>query len=146
MLCPSPGIYAVTTAPVESFTRAVFRSPELGFLGRTTPTRRHTPLRAGQCVLDRAGETAWRARFPFRIPRRTWFRVAGRAVVGAKARGVVVVNVRMDGCRRRLGGVERAVVRGRRVAGEKNWRRIEPTILGDFYGRIDIICRVEGSN
>jgi hypothetical protein len=32
---------------------------------------------------------------------------------------------------RRLGGVERAVVRGRRVAGEKNWRSMEPTMLGE---------------
>jgi len=37
----------------------------------------------------------------------------------------------MVGWMRRLGGVERAVVRGRRVAGEKNWRRMEPTILGE---------------
>lgn len=52
--------------------------------------------------------------------------------MGANARGAEVVNVRMVGWMRRLGGVERAVVRGRRVAGEKNWRSMEPTMLGEL--------------
>ena len=54
--------------PVESRTRAVLRSPELGFLGRVMPTLRQTPLRCGARISDRAGETAWRARWGLRQP------------------------------------------------------------------------------
>lgn len=48
--------------PVDKRTRAVLRSPELGFLGRVMPTFRHTPFLAGDPMLERAGETACRAR------------------------------------------------------------------------------------
>lgn len=43
-LCPMPGIYAVTSIPVVSRTRATFRKAELGFLGVEVYTRVHTPL------------------------------------------------------------------------------------------------------
>lgn len=114
------------TAPLDSFTRAVLRSPELGFLGRTTPTRRHTPLSAGLSEPASAGDTAWRARLPLRHPRSTWLSVAGR--------GAVVVKVRKDGawgCRAAVAaGVARRFVRDRRVGGEKNCRRMVPTMVG----------------
>src|SRR3990167_2073501 len=32
-LCPSPGMYAVTSMPFVNRTRAIFRSAEFGFLG-----------------------------------------------------------------------------------------------------------------
>lgn len=46
------------TRPVDSLTRAVLRSPELGFLGRVMPTLRHTPLSAGALTSECAGDTA----------------------------------------------------------------------------------------
>lgn len=85
-------------------------------------------------MFERAGETAWRARLPFRMPRRTWFSVALRAGVVEKA---------ADGDAERKIGVNReglrraeviGVVSGRRVAGEKRWRTIEPTILAVCEG------------
>lgn len=68
MLWPSPGMYAVTTFPDDSLTRAVLRSPELGFFGLVMPTLTHTPFMKGHCFSASAGETAWRAFFPFRQP------------------------------------------------------------------------------
>src|SRR3989338_5979727 len=41
--CPSPGIYAVTSMPFVSRTRATFRSAEFGFLGVIVVTLMHTP-------------------------------------------------------------------------------------------------------
>jgi hypothetical protein len=67
-LCPSPGIYAVTTLPVLNRTLATFRSAELGFFGFVVPTLRQTPLSSGAMTSRRAGETAWRARCCFRQP------------------------------------------------------------------------------
>src|SRR6266852_4070414 len=55
-LCPSPGIYAVTSMPFVSRTRATFRSAEFGFFGVVVYTRVQTPrfcgapLRAGVFV------------------------------------------------------------------------------------------------
>jgi hypothetical protein len=60
------------------------------------------------------------------MPRRTWLRVAER--------GGVVVKVRKDGMAA-AAVVRRVVVRGRRVAGAKNWRRMEPTMVGGTEGR-----------
>lgn len=42
-LCPSPGMYAVTSMLLESRTRAIFRIAELGFFGVIVVTRTHTP-------------------------------------------------------------------------------------------------------
>ena len=119
-------------APELSFTRAIFLSPELGFLGRTEPTFRQTPFREGQCLPARAGETAWRARLPLRQPRRTWLRVAFCAHVTEKAR--IVVN----GCRtialwrKRCFGTdaERLAMIDRPYEGEKSWRAMDPTMMG----------------
>lgn len=47
ILCFSPGIYAITSCPLESFTLAIFLWAELGFLGVCTVTLRHTPLLKG---------------------------------------------------------------------------------------------------
>src|SRR3954471_9508755 len=46
-LCPSPGMYAVTSMPPEMRTRATLRSAEFGFLGVVVYTRVHTPRRCG---------------------------------------------------------------------------------------------------
>src|SRR3989338_9913392 len=42
-LCPSPGMYAVTSSPFERRTRATFRSAEFGFFGVMVLTFTHTP-------------------------------------------------------------------------------------------------------
>src|SRR5512141_891724 len=42
-LCPSPGMYTVTSRPLVSRTLATFRSAEFGFLGVVVYTRRQTP-------------------------------------------------------------------------------------------------------
>src|SRR5690606_8574885 len=46
-LCPSPGMYAVTSMPLERRTRATLRRAEFGFLGVVVYTRVHTPRRWG---------------------------------------------------------------------------------------------------
>src|SRR5215213_8536313 len=46
-LCPSPGMYAVTSMPLTSRTRATLRSAEFGFLGVVVYTRVHTPRFCG---------------------------------------------------------------------------------------------------
>src|SRR3972149_1007004 len=45
--CPSPGIYAVTSAPFMSRTRATFRKAEFGFFGVVVNTLTHTPRLKG---------------------------------------------------------------------------------------------------
>src|ERR671920_2526672 len=47
-LWPTPGMYAVTSIGLLSFTRATLRSAEFGFLGVVVYTRVHTPRRCGQ--------------------------------------------------------------------------------------------------
>src|SRR3954471_20448714 len=47
-LWPMPGMYAVTSTPVVSRTRATFRSAEFGFFGVVVNTRVHTPRRWGE--------------------------------------------------------------------------------------------------
>src|SRR6516165_8399996 len=47
-LCPSPGMYAVTSTPLERRTRATFRRAELGFLGVMILTCKQTPFFCGQ--------------------------------------------------------------------------------------------------
>src|SRR3989304_2996996 len=47
-LCPSPGMYTVTSMPLVSRTLATFRSAEFGFLGVVVYTRRQTPRFCGQ--------------------------------------------------------------------------------------------------
>src|SRR5882724_8052253 len=46
-LCPSPGMYAVTSKPFVRRTRATLRSAELGFFGVVVYTRVHTPRFCG---------------------------------------------------------------------------------------------------
>ena len=46
-LCPSPGMYAVTSVLFDSRTRAIFRMAEFGLRGVITRTCRHTPLFCG---------------------------------------------------------------------------------------------------
>src|SRR3954454_12775540 len=47
-LCPSPGMYAVISLPLESRTRATFRKAEFGFFGVIVLTWRQTPRLNGQ--------------------------------------------------------------------------------------------------
>src|SRR5687767_11185801 len=47
-LCSSPGMYAVTSLPLLSRTRAIFRRAELGFLGVMVLTWRQTPRFCGE--------------------------------------------------------------------------------------------------
>src|SRR6478609_6257365 len=46
-LCPSPGMYVVTSMPFERRTRATLRRAEFGFLGVVVYTRVQTPRRCG---------------------------------------------------------------------------------------------------
>src|SRR3989344_4348420 len=46
-LCPSPGIYAVTSMPFVKRTLAIFRKAELGFLGVVVETFVQTPRLKG---------------------------------------------------------------------------------------------------
>ena len=46
-LCPTPGMYAVTSMPLVSRTRATLRSAEFGFFGVEVNTRTHTPRFCG---------------------------------------------------------------------------------------------------
>lgn len=67
------------TLPELSLTLAVFRCPELGFLGLVMPTFRQTPFSAGRPTV--AGERGRRALRDERPWVRTWFSVArGRGV------------------------------------------------------------------
>src|SRR3989338_595436 len=47
-LCPSPGMYAVTSTLFVSRTRATFRRAELGFFGVCVLTWRQTPRTCGR--------------------------------------------------------------------------------------------------
>src|SRR6201985_2390331 len=47
-LWPIPGMYAVTSTPVVSRTRATLRSAEFGFFGVCVNTRVQTPRRCGE--------------------------------------------------------------------------------------------------
>src|SRR3954464_9186495 len=47
-LCSSPGMYAVTSLPLERRTRAILRRAELGFFGVMVLTCRHTPRFCGE--------------------------------------------------------------------------------------------------
>jgi hypothetical protein len=70
---PSPGIYAVITFPVLNRTLAIFRSPELGFLGFVVPTFRHTPFSSG--LFFNCGDRSFRAPCDIRPWRRTCINV-----------------------------------------------------------------------
>src|SRR5512139_240783 len=47
-LCPSPGMYDVTSIPLDKRTRATLRRAELGFFGVTVETRVQTPRFCGE--------------------------------------------------------------------------------------------------
>jgi hypothetical protein len=105
---PSPGMYADTSRPLLSRTRATLRSPELGFFGLTVPTLTHTPFICGRPTMK--GEMRRRAGWGLRQPRRTCISVAGRGgvVVKARAWGVWVGARRAAPAkrvRRRAGGI-----------------------------------------
>src|SRR5579883_288472 len=48
-LCPSPGMYAVTSIPLVKRTLATLRRAEFGFFGVVVYTRVHTPRFCGDC-------------------------------------------------------------------------------------------------
>src|SRR3984957_10420355 len=68
-LWPTPGMYAVTSTPLVSRTRATLRRAEFGFLGVNVYTRVHTPRRWGAprraggfvfvCFVCRPFRTSW---------------------------------------------------------------------------------------
>src|SRR5438132_8081942 len=70
-----PGMYAVTSMPEVSRTRATLRSAELGFFGVVVKTRVHTPRRCGEPL--RAGVLVFSA-FDSRPLRTSW------AIVGTR--------------------------------------------------------------
>lgn len=73
------------TFPVLKRTLAIFRSPELGFLGFVVPTFRHTPFSSGR--LASCGDRSFRALCCILPWRRTWINVhllARGAGVGPK--------------------------------------------------------------
>src|SRR5512146_2982315 len=51
-LWSTPGIYAVTSLPLVSRTRATFRNAEFGFFGVCVLTIRHTPRRCGEPLIS----------------------------------------------------------------------------------------------
>ena len=69
-LCPSPGIYAVTSIPFVNRTRATFLSAEFGFFGVVVYTRVQTPLFCGLPSI--AGALLFQVT-PFRLFRTSWF-------------------------------------------------------------------------
>lgn len=77
-------MYAVTCLPLLNRTLATLRSPELGFLGFTVPTRRQTPFISGRSII--AGDVGFRALCSFRHPRSTCMYVALCEGVLAKLR------------------------------------------------------------
>ena len=70
-----PGMYAVTSMPEVSRTRATLRSAEFGFFGVVVKTRVHTPRRCGEPF--RAGVLVFSA-FDSRPLRTSW------AIVGTR--------------------------------------------------------------
>lgn len=74
------------TLPLLNRTLATLRSPELGFFGFVTPTRRHTPFISGHLVLANCGDVGFRAFCPTLQPRMTWLYVACRDIVVEKER------------------------------------------------------------
>ena len=79
-------------------------------------------------MFDSAGETAWRARLPFRMPRRTWLSVACGAGVVENARWAAKRIGDEAGVESlEMGDIEDAegslAVREWRAAGEKKLRR-----------------------
>src|ERR1035437_5536349 len=71
-LCPTPGMYVVTSIPLVSRTRATFRSAEFGFLGVDVYTRVQTPRFCGQ--LSSAGLEVFQPG-GFRPLRTSWLNV-----------------------------------------------------------------------
>src|SRR5919107_5141485 len=93
-LCPSPGMYAVTSKPLVSRTRATLRSAELRFLGVVVYTRVQTPRFCGFAFSARAFSFFSTSR---RLCRTSW----------------LIVGIRMDRHEKLapLGGVETDEVR-----------------------------------
>src|ERR1035438_4813597 len=71
-LCPTPGMYVVTSIPLVNRTRDTFRSAEFGFLGVEVYTRVQTPRFWGQ--LCNAGLEVFQ-RGGFRPLRTSWLNV-----------------------------------------------------------------------
>jgi hypothetical protein len=72
--------------PLLSLTLAVFRCPELGFLGFVMPTLRQTPFISGRPTI--AGLRERRFFWGLRHPLRTWLRVVAQGEVVVKDRRV----------------------------------------------------------
>src|SRR6266436_8835699 len=73
-LCPSPGMYAVTSNPFVRRTRATLRNAEFGFFGVVVYTRVHTPRFCG--LPRRCGAFSFFS--TSRRPRRTSWLIVGK--------------------------------------------------------------------
>src|SRR5437660_4295205 len=76
-LCPSPGMYAVTSIPFVSRTRATLRSAEFGFFGVVVYTRVHTPRFCGQLFRAGAPVLLFSRRRPWRT---SWLNVGTKSL------------------------------------------------------------------
>src|SRR3954447_6668321 len=111
-LWPSPGMYAVTSMPLVSRTRATLRSAEFGFFGVVVYTRVHTPRRCGAATFFlrplpdfRPGVESFFG-LGFRPLRMSWL------VVGMR-RTMLAARVGPPACRSRRRDGRQGVARGR---------------------------------
>src|SRR5690242_11425472 len=91
-----PGMYAVTSTPVVSRTRATLRNAELGFFGVCVKTRVQTPRRCGEpfsagvfvfsALVSRPLRTSW-AIVGTRVPSREFGRASGDRFGAGPVRG-----------------------------------------------------------
>src|SRR6266850_2204510 len=78
-------MYAVTSIPLVSRTRATFRSAEFGFLGVVVYTRVHTPRFCGDPRSAGAPVFVFSRRRPWRT---SWFNVGTLNLLEARSRAV----------------------------------------------------------
>src|SRR3979490_1641528 len=94
-LCPSPGMYAVTSKPFVSRTRATLRKAEFGFFGVVVYTRVHTPRFCGDAAS--AGTLDFQAG-SFRPVRINWVVVAINTFRAAQERiAARCINLKLTG-------------------------------------------------
>src|SRR4051812_36186183 len=113
-LWPIPGMYAVTSTPVVSRTRATLRSAELGFLGVWVNTRVQTPRRWGEPLS--AGVLVFSVLLS--RPLRTSWAIVGTRVPSGKFSGRAFV-LRKMGLRGRSGARYRRRSQRARIAAER---------------------------
>ncbi len=122
-LCPSPGIYAVTSYPFVNRTRATLRKAEFGFLGVVVYTRVHTPRFWG--FPSRAGAFL---RFPtcLRPLRTSWLIVGNQSPAGTGDRRRALRSARHSKPSEQRAGTLTAPARS----------RLDDTYAGHFNQRL----------